>query len=62
MFIVQEAVHADYVSSYETREEAVEELIQKGLASPGDFNIREIDAAGRIVAVIDVGDAPLLTR
>jgi hypothetical protein len=31
------------------------------LAAPGDFDIREIDAAGRIVAVIDVGDPPLPT-
>jgi hypothetical protein len=64
MFIVQEAIHADYVSSHGTREEAVEaidELIEAGLASPGDFNIRELDAEGRIVRVIDVGDPPLLT-
>jgi hypothetical protein len=63
MFIVQEAVHADFVSSHETREEAVaaiEDLIQAGLAAPGDFNIREIDAAGQIIAVIDVDDPPLL--
>jgi uncharacterized protein YoaH (UPF0181 family) len=62
MFIVQEAIHADYVSSHETQEEAVEaidELIQAGLASPGDFNIREIDAGGRIVRVIDIDDPPL---
>ncbi|HYZ79421.1 MAG TPA: hypothetical protein VE596_18825 [Gaiellaceae bacterium] len=65
MFIVQEAIHADFVSSHETREEAVaaiEDLIQAGLAAPGDFNIREIDAAGRIVAVIDVGTPRLLTE
>ena len=44
MFIVQEAIHADYVSSHETREEAIaaiEDLIHAGLAAPGDFNIRE---------------------
>jgi CTP synthase (UTP-ammonia lyase) len=60
MFIVQEAIHADYVSSHETREEAVaaiEDLIQAGLAVPGDFNIREIDATGRIVAVFEVAPA-----
>ena len=64
MFIVQEAIHADYVSSHKTREEAVEaieDLIQAGLAAPGDFNIRELDAAGRIVAVIDIDDPSLLT-
>ena len=62
-FIVQEAIHADYVSTHETREEAVEaieDLIQAGLAAPGDFNIRELDAGGRIVRVIDI-DAPPLT-
>ena len=61
-FIVQEAIHADSVSSHETREEAVEaieDLIQAGLASPGDFNIRELDATGRIVRVINVDDPPL---
>ena len=64
MFIVQEAIHADYVSSHETREDAVEaidDLIQAGLAAPGDFNIREIDAAGRTVGVTDGGEPPLLT-
>ena len=62
MFIVQEAIHADFVSSHETCEEAVgaiEDLIQAGLAAPGDFNIREIDAAGRTVGVTDVGDPQL---
>ena len=65
MFIVQEAIHADSVSSHETREEAIaaiEDLIQVGLASPGDFNIRELDATGRIVRVIEADDPPLLTR
>ena len=60
MFIVQEAIHADYVSSHETREEAVaaiEDLIQVGLAAPGEFNIRELDATGRIVAVFEVAPA-----
>jgi hypothetical protein len=56
MFIVQESIHADSVSRHETREEAVaaiQELIREGLASPGDFNIRELDASGRIVRVFD---------
>jgi hypothetical protein len=60
MFVVQEAIHADSVSSHETREEAVaaiEDLIQAGLAAPGDFNIRELDATGRIVAVFEVAPA-----
>ena len=64
MFIVQEAIHADYVSSHETQEEAVEaieDLIQAGLATPGDFNIRELDTGGRIVRVIDVDGPPPLT-
>jgi hypothetical protein len=65
MFIVQEAIHADYVSSHETREEAVaaiEDLIQAGLAAPGDFNIREIDAERRTVGVFDVADLPAADR
>ena len=56
MFIVQEAIHADYVSSHETREEAIaaiEDLIQAGLAAPGAFNIRELDEQGWIVRVFD---------
>jgi hypothetical protein len=60
-----EAIHADYVSTHETREEAVaaiEDLIQAGLASSGDFDVREIDTAGRTVGFTDAGDPPLLTR
>ena len=56
MFIVQEAIHADYVSSHETREEAIaaiEDLLQAGLAEPGQFNIRELDEQRRIVRVFD---------
>jgi hypothetical protein len=56
MFIVQEAIHADYVSTHETREEAtaaIEDLIQAGLAEPGQFNIRELDEQRRIVRVFD---------
>jgi len=36
---------------------AIEDLIQAGLAAPGDFNIREVDATGRIVAVFEVAPA-----
>jgi hypothetical protein len=64
MFIVQEAVHADFVSSHETREEAVaaiEDLIQAGLAAPGEFNIREMDTSGRTVGVFGVHDPSFLT-
>jgi hypothetical protein len=56
VFIVQESVHGDYLSSHEAREEAVsmiEDLIREGLAKPGDFNIREIDEQGTIVRVFD---------
>jgi hypothetical protein len=56
MFIVQEAIHADFVSSHGTCEEAIaaiEDLIQADLAAPGDFNIRELDEQGRIVRVFD---------
>ena len=56
MFIVQGGVHADSVSRHETRDEAIaaiHELIRTGLASPGDFNIREIDELGRTVGVFD---------
>jgi hypothetical protein len=56
MFIVQDAIHADYVSSHETREEAIaaiDDLIQAGLAAPGDFNICELDEQRRIVSVFD---------
>jgi len=57
MFIVQESIHADRVSRHETREEAieaVEEMIREGLAEPGEFNVREIDADGRTVRVFPV--------
>jgi hypothetical protein len=56
MFIVQESIHADYVSRHETRAQAVaaiEDLIREGLASPGDFNIRETDGQGRTVRVFN---------
>lgn len=57
MFIVQESIHADHVSRHETREEAIaaiEEMIREGLAERGEFNIREIDDAGRTVRVFSV--------
>jgi hypothetical protein len=56
VFIVQESIHGDYVSSHEVREEAVsmiEDLIREGGAKPGDFNIREIDEQGTIIRVFD---------
>ncbi len=57
MFIVQESIHADHVSRHEKREEAVaaiEEMIREGLAERGEFNIREIDDAGKTVRVFSV--------
>jgi hypothetical protein len=56
-FIVQERIHADALSRHENREDAVaavEELTHEGLADPGDFNIREIDDAGKTVGVFDI--------
>jgi hypothetical protein len=53
-FIVQESIHADWVSCHDRREDAIaaiEEMIGKGLAEPGEFNIREIDAYGETVRV-----------
>jgi hypothetical protein len=56
VFIVQESIHADHLSSRQTCEEAValiEEMIRSGLAQPGDFNICEIDEQGTVVRVFD---------
>jgi hypothetical protein len=56
-FVVQESIHADWVSRHETREEAIaaiEEMIREGLAERGEFNIREIDDSGEIVRVFSV--------
>ena len=53
-FIVQESIHADWVSRHETREAAIaaiEEMIREGLAKRGEFNIREIDGYGETVRV-----------
>jgi DNA-binding NarL/FixJ family response regulator len=54
MFVVQESTHADHVSRHDTREEAIAAIhgmIRAGLGDPGDFNIREVDPAGRTVSV-----------
>ena len=59
-FIVQESIHADWVSRHETREDAIaaiEEMIREGLAEPGEFNVREIDDGGETVRVFGVPDA-----
>lgn len=59
-FIVQESIHADWVSRHDTREDAIaaiEEMIREGLAQPGEFNIREIDDRGETVRVFGVSDA-----
>jgi hypothetical protein len=56
-FVVQESIHADWVSRHETPEDAiaaVEELIREGLAEPDEFNIREIDNGGETVRVFGV--------
>jgi uncharacterized protein YjaZ len=58
--VVQESTHADRVSRHATREEAVaaiEEMIREGLAEPSEFNIREIDSAGKTVRVFGASDA-----
>jgi hypothetical protein len=65
MFIVQESIPADHVSRHNTREEAIaaiEELIREGLAEPGEFNIREIDAAGKTVPVFGMPDTAATSR
>jgi len=57
VFIVQESIHADHVSRHGTRDEAIaaiEEMIRQGLAERGEFNIREIDDAGKTVRVFGV--------
>jgi hypothetical protein len=59
-FVVQESIHADRVSRHETLDEAVaaiEQLIRDGGAERGEFNIREIDAAGRTLRVFGVPEA-----
>jgi hypothetical protein len=56
VFIVQESIHGDYLSSHETREDAVGmivDMVRGGLAEPGQFNIREMDELGRTVRVFD---------
>jgi hypothetical protein len=52
-FIVQESIHGDGPSLYRTEAEAVAvitEMIEQGVAEPGEFNIRETDG-GRTVRV-----------
>jgi len=59
-FIVQESIHADWVSCHDRREDAIaaiEELIREGLAERGEFNIREIDGRGETVRVFGAPDA-----
>jgi len=54
MFIVQTAIHAEPGSHHEAAEEAlaaIEEMIRLGVAEPGEFNVREVDADGRTVRV-----------
>ncbi len=64
-FIVQESIHADWVSRHQTREDAIvaiEEMIREGVAEPGEFNIREIDDRGETVRVFGVPDAAAPTK
>lgn len=59
-YIVQETIHADWVSRHQTRDDAIaaiEEMIREGVAEPGEFNIREIDDSGETVRVFGVPDA-----
>ena len=59
-FIVQESIHADWVSRHQTRKDAIaaiEEMVREGVAEPGEFNIREIDDRGETVRVFGVPDA-----
>jgi len=56
-FIVQEAVHADWMARYETADQAlatIREWVQRGIARPGELNVREIDNDGRTVRVLSV--------
>jgi hypothetical protein len=59
-YIVQESIHADWVSRHETRDDAIaaiEEMIREGVAAPGEFNIREIDDRGETIRVFGLPDA-----
>lgn len=65
MFVVQTAIHADRGSQHDTAEEAlaaIEEMIRRGAAEPGELNVREVDGRGRIVRVFgpeaEAGSAP----
>ena len=64
-YIVQESIHADWVSRHQTREDAImaiEEMIREGVAEPGEFNIRETDDRGETVRVFGVPDAATSAR
>ena len=56
MFIAQKAANADRGSIHATREAAVAQLFEAGLAKPGEFNIAELGADRRTVRVISVDD------
>jgi hypothetical protein len=59
-FVVQESIHADWVSRHQTRKDAIaaiEEMIREGVVELGEFNIREIDDSGETVCVFGVPDA-----
>jgi hypothetical protein len=65
VFIVQESIHGDYLSSHEACEDAValiEEMIRSGLAQPGEFNIREHDEQGNVVRVFNPTAAADVSR
>lgn len=54
MFIIQTASHADRGSFHATLEEAlagIAEMIELGVAEPGEFNVREVDEDGATVRV-----------
>ncbi len=60
-FIVQEAIHADWISRHETREDAIaaiEEMVRDGVVDRGEFNVREIDDVGNSVRVFSVPCTP----
>lgn len=59
-FIIQTAVHADRGSVHATLEKAlagIAEMIELGLAEPGQFNVREIDEDGNTVRVHELEPA-----
>lgn len=59
-YIVQESIHADYLSRHGTEREAataIAEMVEQGLAEPGELNIREIDDRGGTVRVFSPPNA-----